>query len=380
MVVRPMLMLMVDIINHILNGAIQKAIDELEEYYPAVLVPTPLDGTDKNGSINGQGTSHSSPSGTNPPVNTNGNGNSNANGNGNGGASGNGTNPSQGTSNRPSHAVSGIDARGVMSYSNRQILENNINNKAPTPTVKPPPRNPEQSTNMITNQLPNSIPTFPNSTHPSHILLNLHIQQFIESFRSLPQTMSPGSSTSSLASNQNNNLMSMSMSISIPNPSASRNGNGVGGLQQALTAASGLHAEAALLDPSARAVYVREITDAGALFAYTDPEDSPVSGFLRQERRIVLAEQVNRAILRMSLFFFSPLSLPFPLTAPSLNLVSTKQPIIHHFSFSYSHPSNDVYPILKLTPQNPKVNPPKVSSNDSPVEQVRHIPSSRMRV
>jgi len=327
MVVRPMLMLMVGIINHILNGAIQKAIDELEEYYPAVLVPTPLDGSDKNGSINGLGTINSDLNGTNPPVNTNGNGNSNSNGIGSGSGNGNGTNPSQGTSIRPAHAVYGIDARGVMSYSNRQILEHNINNKAPTPTVKPPsPRNLEQSTNTNTNQLPNSIPTFPNSTHPSHILLNLHIQQFIESFRSLPQTMSPGSSTSSLTSNQNNNLMSMSMSMSmsIPNPSASRNGNGVGGLQQALTAASGLHAEAALLDPSARAVYVREITDAGALFAYTDPEDSPVSGFLRQERRIVLAEQVNRAILRMSplvvsFFFFliSPFSSNFHPQFPS---------------------------------------------------------------
>lgn len=313
MVVRPMLMLMVGIINHILNGAIQKAIDELEEYYPAVLVPTPGDGTDKNGSINGQGTSNSGSNGINSHVNTNGNGNSNGNGNG----SGNGTSTSQGTSTRPPHAVYGIDARGVMNYSTRQILENNINNKAPTPTVKPPPpRNVEQSSNTNTNQSPNSIPTFPNSTHSSHILLNLHIQQFIESFRSLPQTMSPGSSTSSLTSNQNNNLMSMSMSMSmsIPNATTTTNGYGVGGLQQALTAASGLHAEAALLDPSARAVYVREITDAGALFAYTDPEDSPVSGFLRQERRIVLAEQVNRAILRMSplvvaSFFF--LSSPF---------------------------------------------------------------------
>lgn len=81
--------------------------------------------------------------------------------------------------------------------------------------------------------------------------------------------------------------------------------NGSGGtLTHALTAASGLHAEAAKLDPAARSVYVREITEAGALFAYTDPEQSPVGGFLKQERRIALADQVNRAILRTSILLF----------------------------------------------------------------------------
>jgi hypothetical protein len=82
-----------------------------------------------------------------------------------------------------------------------------------------------------------------------------------------------------------------------------------GGLQHALTAASGLHAEAALLEPSIRAVYVREITEAGALFAYTDPDNSPVGGFLMQDRRIALAEQVNRAVLSESVSpsYFVPL-------------------------------------------------------------------------
>jgi len=108
--------------------------------------------------------------------------------------------------------------------------------------------------------------------------------------------------------------MSMSMSMSMS--------QSTGGLQHALTAASGLHAEAALLEPSIRAVYVREITEAGALFAYTDPDNSPVGGFLQQERRIALAEQVNRAILSTSLLesfhLFTP-SVPtthFPLSTP----------------------------------------------------------------
>lgn len=96
----------------------------------------------------------------------------------------------------------------------------------------------------------------------------------------------------------------MSMSMNMTNGAAGT-GNGTGGggagsLQQALAAAGGLHAEAGRLEPADRAVYVREITEAGALLAYTDPESSPVGGFLKQERRIQLARQVNRAILRES--------------------------------------------------------------------------------
>jgi hypothetical protein len=282
---------MIDIINHVLNGAIQKAIDELEGFYPAVLLPIPGDGIgEKNGTTKGQ-------------IGSNGN-NSNTHGNGNGNGNGNGTNPGHRdliSLHEPSsrQGTYGTNAQGAMIWTPRP----STSHESDTIHAPGPPRNLELSTN----QSPHSIPTFPNSTHPSHILLNLHIQQFIESFRSIPQTMSPGSSTSSLTSTGNNNLMSMSMSMSMSINPTTANGGGVGGLQHALTAASGLHAEAALLDPSSRAVYVREITDAGALFAYTDPEDSPVSGFLRQERRIVLAEQVNRAILSMSLFFPLPL-------------------------------------------------------------------------
>ena len=68
-------------------------------------------------------------------------------------------------------------------------------------------------------------------------------------------------------------------------------------LTNALTAAQGLHAEAKKLPPEVRAVYLQEIKDVGALFAYTEPEKSILKGFLDQERRIALAEQVNAAIL-----------------------------------------------------------------------------------
>ena len=107
------------------------------------------------------------------------------------------------------------------------------------------------------------------------------------------------------------------MSGSHGNGIGNGNGSGTGSLQQALAAAGGLHAEAGKLEPSDRAVYVREITEAGALFAYTDPESSPVGGFLKQERRIQLARQVNRAILRASLSlppFHLNIMTPFPPT------------------------------------------------------------------
>jgi hypothetical protein len=69
-------------------------------------------------------------------------------------------------------------------------------------------------------------------------------------------------------------------------------------LTNALTAAQGLHQEAKKLIPADRAIYLQEIKDVGALFAYTDPESSILGGFLQQGRRIALAEQINRAILR----------------------------------------------------------------------------------
>ena len=74
-------------------------------------------------------------------------------------------------------------------------------------------------------------------------------------------------------------------------------GHGGVTLTHALTAAQGLHQEAKKLKPEDRAVYLQEIKDVGALFAYKDPETSILKGFLEQGRRISLAEQINRAIL-----------------------------------------------------------------------------------
>lgn len=108
--------------------------------------------------------------------------------------------------------------------------------------------------------------------------LNLQIQEFIESFRQLPSS-APSSPASSLGS---------------LNGSSASNSQ----LTAALAALQDLHTAAKRLRSDHRAVYLQEIKDVGALFAYVDPENSPVKGFLDQARRIALAQQVNAAILR----------------------------------------------------------------------------------
>lgn len=128
--------------------------------------------------------------------------------------------------------------------------------------------------------LPNYIlPVFHNSFNPDHIRLNLEIQQFIELFRRPPSSSppSPSSSNSSITSE----------------PS-----NGSNGVTHSLAAAHNLYTEVNKLNPDDHAVYMQEMKDVGALLAYTNPETSILKGFLDQRRRIALAEQVNKAILR----------------------------------------------------------------------------------
>ncbi|WWC89256.1 uncharacterized protein L201_004177 [Kwoniella dendrophila CBS 6074] len=156
------------------------------------------------------------------------------------------------------------------------------------------------STNTTTNH---SIPVLYKSTEPSHVKLNLQIQQFIEYFRQL----NPSSSTSTFDSNSNGLDSSSSPSSSIGSLSGSTssittNGNNSnssnGNLINALSAAQGLHSEAKKLPAEIRAIYLQEIKDVGALFAYTNPEQSILKGFLDQNRRIKLSEMINSAILK----------------------------------------------------------------------------------
>lgn len=125
-------------------------------------------------------------------------------------------------------------------------------------------------------------PVFARSTEADHVRLNLQIQQFIESFRQIVPSApsSPASSIGSL--------------------NGSSSGSGGATLNVALTALHGLHADALRMMPAPRSVYLQEIKDVGGLLAYTDPENSTLSGFLDQARRVALAQQVNAAILRES--------------------------------------------------------------------------------
>ncbi|WRT66429.1 uncharacterized protein IL334_003385 [Kwoniella shivajii] len=156
-----------------------------------------------------------------------------------------------------------------------------------------------------------SIPVLNKSTEPSHIRLNLQIQQFIESFRQLSPSIpsSPASSIGDLTNSQTYQGISASSSSSSPaglltasntntNSNSHSNSTSTQTLTHALSAAQGLHSEAKKLSAEIRAIYLQEIKDVGALFAYTDPENSILKGFLDQSRRIRLADQVNAAILK----------------------------------------------------------------------------------
>ncbi|KAK4685350.1 hypothetical protein P7C73_g4801, partial [Tremellales sp. Uapishka_1] len=166
------------------------------------------------------------------------------------------------------------------------VLSEPISLFAQPPILSPP------SASTSSQPHSHSLPVFAHSVSPAHVRLNLQIQQFIESFRQLapasPSSSSPSSSISSLNGNGNGNgTASTSSSMT---------------LTHALTAAQGLHSEAKKLKPDDRAIYLQEIKDVGALFAYTDPETSILKGFLEQSRRISLAQQVNRAILHRAGF------------------------------------------------------------------------------
>lgn len=253
-----------DIINHILNGAIVKAIEALNTHYPDVLSHSGITSSANTSGSNGTNGHHS-----------------------NGLSSAQSSHPwavNQSPSLITSSNGNGTSTNGASTSNGNGNGYTNGSNGRPQPTIEP---------------INHALPTFPTSSYPAHILLNLHIQQFIESFRLLNPSDS-NSASSSMTSSITSLHASQSLSL----------GTGTGSLQHALTAAGGLHAEAGKLEPSDRAVYVREITEAGAMFAYSDPDSSPVGGFLKQERRISLASQVNKAILSEStnLSFLHPVT------------------------------------------------------------------------
>ncbi|WVQ99449.1 hypothetical protein IAU59_006584 [Kwoniella sp. CBS 9459] len=223
------------IINHILNGSIARAVEALTAHFPTVLLePSPSSSLHSSSSSNGH--SHS-------------NGHT-----------------SSSTSTSHIYSPNYASGRSPSIYSH------------------------SSSRPMFSSAPNHNIPVLSRSTYPSHVRLNLQIQQFIESFRQLSTSSTNGSSPG--PSSPSSSIGSLGNSGTLSNSNSSIN------LTHALTAAQGLHAEAKKLPAEVRAVYLQEIKDVGALFAYADPENSILGGFLDQSRRIKLSEQVNAAILR----------------------------------------------------------------------------------
>lgn len=58
----------------------------------------------------------------------------------------------------------------------------------------------------------------------------------------------------------------------------------------------------ALCKPDDRAIYDKELETVAGLLIYAVPENSPMAKYLHQERRDRVAEQINNAVLRLSIY------------------------------------------------------------------------------
>jgi hypothetical protein len=70
----------------------------------------------------------------------------------------------------------------------------------------------------------------------------------------------------------------------------------------------------ALQDPRKRADMQHELSAVSGLLAYKVPEQSPMAKYLTQGRREAVADEINSAILRVSLS--PPVTIAEPLTRP----------------------------------------------------------------
>ncbi|PWN49904.1 hypothetical protein IE53DRAFT_362785 [Violaceomyces palustris] len=179
-------------------------------------------------------------------------------------------------------------------------------------------------TNSPSSRSDKVLPANPTSLEPSHLLLNLQIQFFIESIRTASHnpphlvnngvtSMSSSGTLHTLASSTPGIASSISRAAS-PAPSSSSSGsatstNGGGpssssssstvnpALHAALAYAKGLYTSAQRLPGYWKSMYLKELEQVTALLAYRDVEHSPVRKYLHPSRKIALAEQVNSAIM-----------------------------------------------------------------------------------
>ncbi|EMD37959.1 hypothetical protein CERSUDRAFT_113098 [Gelatoporia subvermispora B] len=149
-----------------------------------------------------------------------------------------------------------------------------------SPADPPPVPAPSHSSDTLT-YLPST------SVDPRHLALNLRIQAFIEAARTVPLPFSPSSFSSSASTNDGDEEM-------LPLRAADTDESNA----ELLRRAHGLYKDAELLpDPDDRKLYIAELHHVGGLLAYPVPETSPASVYLVQERRDVLADQIEAAIL-----------------------------------------------------------------------------------
>ncbi|KAK0451040.1 CTLH/CRA C-terminal to lish motif domain-containing protein [Armillaria borealis] len=128
----------------------------------------------------------------------------------------------------------------------------------------------------------------PTSVDPAHLLLNLRIQAFIESCRTVPLKYPPAQTESPPPKSQKRS----SQALHEDDPEARDQQTAL------LKNAQKLYALANHLPcVDDREKYVKELQNVLGILAYIVPEESSVARYLSQERREAVADQINSAIL-----------------------------------------------------------------------------------
>lgn len=136
----------------------------------------------------------------------------------------------------------------------------------------------------------------PFTVEPARLYLDLRILAFIEASRTKPL---PYPLTEPVASDPG-----LTPRISQPNNLRDASGemDGDAHLARLLKHVHELYdCVQALQDPHERAKIQLELSSVSGLLAYKVPEQSPMAKYLTQERREVVANEINSAILRVSL-------------------------------------------------------------------------------
>lgn len=134
-------------------------------------------------------------------------------------------------------------------------------------------------------------PSLAFTVEPAHLYLDLRILAFIEVSRTKPLLFSPARPTSDpepiLRVSPQSNIRDLSSEV-----------DGDAHLSQLLKHVYELYDCAqALQDPHERVEYQRELSAVSGLLAFKVPEQSPMAKYLTQERRQVVADEINSAIL-----------------------------------------------------------------------------------